>query len=110
MHSITCILLLITQSIAGLQQPAHYRARATAYMSTVTLLSCFLSEVVCGAASHVMSPCAAVLCTTGVTINTYRVIYNLIDDVKAAMEGKLRQVEERLPVGSATVSPFYQAV
>jgi translation initiation factor IF-2 len=39
----------------------------------------------------------------GVTINTYKVIYNLIDDVKAAMEGKLRTVEERQPLGSATV-------
>jgi translation initiation factor IF-2 len=38
-----------------------------------------------------------------VTINTYKVIYNLIDDVKAAMEGKLRTVEERQPLGSATV-------
>jgi hypothetical protein len=40
----------------------------------------------------------------GVTINTYKVIYNLIDDVKAAMEGKLRTIEERQPLGSATVS------
>ena len=40
---------------------------------------------------------------SGVTINTYKVIYNLIDDVKAAMEGKLRSVEERLPLGEATV-------
>jgi translation initiation factor IF-2 len=39
----------------------------------------------------------------GVTINTYKVIYNLIDDVKAAMEGKLRTIEERQPLGSATV-------
>jgi hypothetical protein len=41
---------------------------------------------------------------TGVTINTYKVIYNLIDDVKAAMEGKLRAVEEKQQLGEATVS------
>jgi hypothetical protein len=39
----------------------------------------------------------------GVTINTYKVIYNLIDDVKAAMEGKLRAVEEKQQLGEATV-------
>lgn len=44
---------------------------------------------------------------SGVTINTYRVIYNLIDDVKAAMEGKLRQVEERVPMGSAKVKAVF---
>ncbi|KAF6256183.1 hypothetical protein COO60DRAFT_1296299 [Scenedesmus sp. NREL 46B-D3] len=43
----------------------------------------------------------------GVTINTYKVIYNLIDDVKAAMEGKLRTVEERQPLGSATVKAVF---
>jgi translation initiation factor IF-2 len=35
----------------------------------------------------------------GVTVSTYNVIYNLIDDVKAAMEGKLRTVEEKIEVG-----------
>ena len=40
------------------------------------------------------------------TINTYKVIYNLIDDVKAAMEGKLRAVEEKQQLGEATVSPW----
>ena len=40
-------------------------------------------------------------------VNTYRVIYNLIDDVKAAMEGKLRSVEERVPVGSAEVKAVF---
>jgi len=40
---------------------------------------------------------------SGVTINTYKVIYNLIDDVKAAMEGKLRAVEEKQQLGEATV-------
>uniref|UniRef100_A0A383VHM0 Translation initiation factor IF-2, chloroplastic n=2 Tax=Tetradesmus obliquus TaxID=3088 RepID=A0A383VHM0_TETOB len=43
----------------------------------------------------------------GVTINTYKVIYNLIDDVKAAMEGKLRTIEERQPLGTATVKAVF---
>eukprot|EP00879_Flechtneria_rotunda_P023819 GHRR01025222.1.p1 GENE.GHRR01025222.1~~GHRR01025222.1.p1 ORF type:complete len:520 (+),score=181.23 GHRR01025222.1:409-1968(+) len=43
----------------------------------------------------------------GVTINTYRVIYNLIDDVKAAMEGKLRAVQEKLHLGQATVKAVF---
>lgn len=43
----------------------------------------------------------------GVPVNTYRVIYNLIDDVKAAMEGRLRQVEERLPLGQAKVKAVF---
>lgn len=30
-------------------------------------------------------------------------IYDLLDDVKAAMEGKLRSVEERVAVGKAEV-------
>jgi translation initiation factor IF-2 len=30
------------------------------------------------------------------------VIYNLIDDVKAAMEGQLRTVEERMNVGEVS--------
>jgi translation initiation factor IF-2 len=45
-----------------------------------------------------------------VSINTYKVIYNLIDDVKAAMEGKLRSVEEKQPLGEATVSSFISAL
>ena len=40
-------------------------------------------------------------------MNTYRVIYNLIDDVKAAMEGKLRAVEERVPSGKAEVKAVF---
>lgn len=41
------------------------------------------------------------------TINSYRIIYNLIDDVKAAMEGRLRQVEERVPQGAAKVKAVF---
>jgi translation initiation factor IF-2 len=41
----------------------------------------------------------------GVTVNTYNVIYNLIDDVKAAMEGKLRTVEEKVEVRGGCAPP-----
>ena len=41
------------------------------------------------------------------TISAYRVIYDLIDDVKAAMEGKLRSVEERTPLGAAEVRAVF---
>ena len=33
----------------------------------------------------------------GVNVKSYKIIYELIDDVKAAMEGKLKLVEERVP-------------
>lgn len=33
----------------------------------------------------------------GVSVRSYKIIYELIDDVKAAMEGKLKLVEERVP-------------
>ncbi len=32
----------------------------------------------------------------GVSVKSYRIIYELIDDVKAAMEGKLKLIEERV--------------
>jgi len=38
-----------------------------------------------------------------VKLMTYKVIYDLLDDVKAAMEGKLRSVEERIVLGKAEV-------
>lgn len=43
----------------------------------------------------------------GVTINSYKVIYNLLDDVKAAMEGKLRSVQERVNMGKAVVKAVF---
>lgn len=43
----------------------------------------------------------------GVRVMTYKVIYDLIDDVKAAMEGKLRTVEEKVPVGTAEVKAVF---
>ncbi len=36
-----------------------------------------------------------------------QVIYDLINDVKAAMEGKLRSVDERLPLGKAEVKAVF---
>ncbi|GFR51954.1 hypothetical protein Agub_g14476 [Astrephomene gubernaculifera] len=43
----------------------------------------------------------------GVSIKSYRIIYELLDDVKAAMEGKLKLVEERVPQGSAVVKAVF---
>ena len=40
---------------------------------------------------------------TGVLLNSYDVIYTLVDDVRAAMEGRLNSVEERTPIGEAEV-------
>ncbi len=39
----------------------------------------------------------------GVTLRTYNVIYDLVDDVRAAMEGRLNTVEERTEIGEAEV-------
>ncbi len=36
-----------------------------------------------------------------------QIIYNLIDDVKAAMEGKLKTVEERIDLGKAEVKALF---
>ncbi len=38
-------------------------------------------------------------------VRTYKVIYDLLDDMRAAMEGQLRSVEERIPLGAAEVRP-----
>lgn len=43
----------------------------------------------------------------GVDIRSYQVIYNLVDDVKAAMEGRLSSVEERIPIGNAEVKAVF---
>ncbi|GJP58490.1 hypothetical protein CLOP_g350, partial [Closterium sp. NIES-67] len=45
----------------------------------------------------------------GVEVRTYRVIYDLIDDVRKAMEGLLDSVEERTPLGSAEVRAVFGA-
>lgn len=43
----------------------------------------------------------------GVTIGTYEVIYDLIDDVRAAMEGRLRTAQEREKIGEAEVKAVF---
>ena len=44
---------------------------------------------------------------TGVAINTYKVIYELIDDIRALMEGRLSTVEERHTLGEAEVRAVF---
>ncbi|PSC70224.1 translation initiation factor IF-chloroplastic [Micractinium conductrix] len=43
----------------------------------------------------------------GVEVRTYSIIYNLIDDVRLAMEGKLRSIEERISIGTAEVKAVF---
>ncbi|KAF8391019.1 hypothetical protein HHK36_023319 [Tetracentron sinense] len=45
----------------------------------------------------------------GVEIRLYRVIYELIDDVRNAMEGLLESVEEQVPIGAAEVRAIYSS-
>ncbi|CAI9784306.1 unnamed protein product [Fraxinus pennsylvanica] len=45
----------------------------------------------------------------GVEIRLYRVIYELIDDVRKAMEGLLETVEEQVPIGSAEVRAVFSS-
>ncbi|CAI9757141.1 unnamed protein product [Fraxinus pennsylvanica] len=45
----------------------------------------------------------------GVEIRLYRVIYELIDDVRNAMEGLLESVEEQVPIGSAEVRAVFSS-
>ncbi|XVE52832.1 hypothetical protein DITRI_Ditri02bG0155800 [Diplodiscus trichospermus] len=44
-----------------------------------------------------------------VEIRLYRVIYELIDDVRNAMEGLLEPVEEQVPIGSAEVRAVFSS-
>jgi hypothetical protein len=47
-------------------------------------------------------------CLNVVYVTLYpQVIYDLIDDVKAAMEGKLRSIEEKVPLGKAEVKAIF---
>ena len=43
----------------------------------------------------------------GVDIRSYRVIYDLVDDLRAAMEGRLSAVDERTPIGRAVVKAVF---
>ena len=45
---------------------------------------------------------------SGVEVRTYKVIYDLLDDMRAAMEGQLRSVEERIPLGAAEVRLLFE--
>jgi translation initiation factor IF-2 len=42
-----------------------------------------------------------------VEIATYRVIYDLVDEMRARMEGRLASVEERVDVGEAQVRAVF---
>lgn len=44
-----------------------------------------------------------------VEIRLYRVIYELIDDVRKAMEGLLDSVEEQVPIGSAEIRAVFSS-
>lgn len=39
------------------------------------------------------------------TLRSYNIIYDMVDDVRAAMEGRLNTVEERTEIGQAEVPP-----
>lgn len=57
-----------------------------------------------------VSPSEAVQATakqSGVELRTYSVIYNLVDDVRAAMEGRLKSIEERVAIGTAEVKAVF---
>lgn len=45
----------------------------------------------------------------GVEIRLYKVIYELIDDVRTAMEGLLETVEDQIPLGSAEVRAVFSS-
>ncbi|KAL5731704.1 hypothetical protein ACHQM5_004408 [Ranunculus cassubicifolius] len=45
----------------------------------------------------------------GVEIRLYKIIYELIDDVRNAMEGLLDPVEEQIPIGSAEVRQVFSS-
>ena len=43
----------------------------------------------------------------GVDMRSYRVIYDIVDDIRALMEGRLASVEERTPLGKAEVRAVF---
>lgn len=43
----------------------------------------------------------------GIDIRSYKVIYNIVDDIRAIMEGKLASVEERTPLGEGEVRAIF---
>ena len=69
---------------------------AIASGGTILGFNCAPSEAVAAAAKR-----------AGVTLRTYDVIYNLVDDMRAAMEGRLRSVEEKVAIGAAEVKAVF---
>ena len=43
----------------------------------------------------------------GVQLQNYTIIYDLIDDIRAKMEGRLKPTEDRLPIGAAKVRAVF---
>jgi translation initiation factor IF-2 len=43
----------------------------------------------------------------GVQVETFDVIYALLDDVRARMEGRLKAVTEKVPCGKAVVKAMF---
>jgi translation initiation factor IF-2 len=44
----------------------------------------------------------------GISLREYQIIYNLVDDVKAALEGRLKPVEEVIHLGRAVVRQIFK--
>src|SRR5207245_3938528 len=44
----------------------------------------------------------------GISIREYQIIYNLVDDVKAALEGRLKPIEEVVHLGRAAVRETFK--
>ena len=44
----------------------------------------------------------------GISLREYQIIYNLVDDVKAALEGRLKPVEEVVHLGRAVVRDTFK--
>jgi translation initiation factor IF-2 len=44
----------------------------------------------------------------GISLNEYQIIYNLVDDVKAALEGRLKPIEEVVHLGRAVVRQTFK--
>lgn len=53
-------------------------------------------------------PALALAEQRGINIREYQIIYNLVDDVKAAMEGRLKPVEEVVHLGRAVVRETFK--
>ncbi len=61
----------------------------------------------CGRRAVVCAELTAWFDLAGVTVRSYRVIYDLLDDMRAAMEGKLAALEQRIPIGEAEVRAVF---